>query len=132
MACRSLAQLAAAIGQCSQIARRVDPFLLSFELAPRLEPGEDRWIVRSGGTHRASRFALVPAVAEATTRRDLGEVAEHLLDAGAGIPEAELARPGCVDDQPALGQFDQLAPCGRVAALAVGREPRPSRAPPIP
>src|ERR1035437_10735461 len=116
---RPAAEFAALLGLRPKIPRSVEPFLLSFELALGLETREHCRIIGRSRTHRTAGFLFVLAVAEATLCSDLGEVAEDLVDAGAGVPEAEFACARGVDDQSPAGQLDQLAACGCVPSPAL-------------
>ena len=111
--------------RCSALARRSRARSMRScsrsSLRLGLEPRKHCRVIRSGRTHRASRLLFVFAVPEAALSSRLGEVAEDLIDARAGIPQADLASARCVDDQPATGQLDQLPACGRVPALPSAR-----------
>src|SRR6218665_2061752 len=72
-----------------------------------------------GGTHRASRLAVVRAVPEAALLRQREEVRERLAEPLLFSPQPEFAHAGPVDEQPAMRQHEQLPVRGGVAALVV-------------
>ena len=86
--------------------------------------------VGEGGPHGAARLGLVPAVGEPAVRGELGDVVERVVETVVADPEMHLAHAGVVDEEPAAGEEDELAPRRRVppGAVRARRSPVASRA----
>src|SRR5262245_8673167 len=94
---------------------------LPLELEVALEPLGGETAVGLGRADRAARLARVGAVREAARGGERLHVLEGTLEASLRRPQLDLPQPRRVDDEPALGQHDELAVRGRVAAAVVVR-----------
>jgi hypothetical protein len=53
--------------------------------------------------HRAPRLTLVPAIAKPALLRQIRDVSERQVDAFSPCPQLQLAKPGRIHDEPAVG-----------------------------
>lgn len=65
-------------------------------------------------------FGLVAAIAEFAGAREGFDVGESGFEAYGGVPELEFAHAGCVDEDAAARNDEELARGGSVAAAIVG------------
>src|SRR6185503_20411644 len=70
-------------------------------------------------THRATRFVLMPAVGEITSRRNRFHIRKRFAKRAARVPQLKLSHSGRVDQQSTSLEHQQLAMRRRVPAAAV-------------
>ena len=101
------------------VAQRGDVLQLALQLAVALHPLRGDAARGPRRAHRASRLLVMAAVAEAAGARVRGHVGEHRVQAALAFPQLQLAQAGRVHEHAALGQHDQLALGGGVAAAGI-------------
>ncbi len=89
---------------------------LALEFLVAAESIRGQATVGEGGGDRTTGFAVVTAVAETAVGGDVDDVVERGVDAVVGAEDLEGPDPGGIDEQGAIGQLEQFAMGGRVAA----------------
>jgi hypothetical protein len=107
-----------AFDQRTLVLLTLDMCAFRIQLAEALEPAPGELPGRDCGDHRAAGFVAVAAVAEPAVGGEVRDVRKGLRQAAA-VPQLQLAHARRVDQQPGVGQENQLAVGAGVPAPAV-------------